>query len=205
MLKSDIPLAPKVGLCDGVLPWPYDELWYFEECWDEGIRMESRLRTVSASRKRKNQAPCVFGGWHDQGIRRVIPHDRGQLYAEVPCWWGRGVERSRMGGVQTPLVFTKDSNVAIKPSSSAGKVSLKDVLFQVAATDHTVITTMEFILAAHDATNNILTANEVCPGCGVLLSIPRNVANNIEDFGVYNIVRASSVVAARALRAFRDA
>lgn len=58
-----------------------------------------------------------------------------------------------------PPVFAYYSNLAIKPSSSAGKASSKDVLFKVAATEDTVIAAMVFSLAARDASTSTFPAN----------------------------------------------
>lgn len=82
---------------------------------------------------------------------------------------------------------------------------MKDVQFSIAVTEHIVIAEMAYLLNASDSSTSIFPANIVRRGSHVLLSIPGDLANHIEDINVYNIVLATNIDAACPLCAFRVA
>lgn len=91
----------------------------FPDPWDDFDTLKNPMRWV---RKvvfevwiRSRSRPNMFVHWRNVKIFSILPFSRGQLYAEVPSWWGE-FEPSSALAVLTPPISAYDSSRLLVPA-----------------------------------------------------------------------------------------
>lgn len=82
------------------------------EPWDDFDTLKNSVgcvcKVVSKVQLRSRSPPNIHVDWYNVKVFSIPPFGRGQLYVEVPFWWGE-IEPSRASAVPTPPMFAYNS------------------------------------------------------------------------------------------------
>lgn len=89
--------------------------------------------------------------------------------------------------VPTARVFAYYTNRILTTINSDTTVPSEKVVYDKAVTEHTVLAEMKLFLSAHDGSTSTVAANELRPGCDLLLPLPDQFSQYVQDICAYKI------------------